>query len=100
MNYAIIEDISAVKLLIVLLIVLVIFGPSRLPRLGRSLGSAVREFKGNFTQREGSKGTDSSSNTTARSARNKTAQPLLPPGELEPVGTVARGTDPSSTEAR
>jgi sec-independent protein translocase protein TatA len=30
---------------IILLIVLVIFGPKRLPQLGRSLGSGMREFK-------------------------------------------------------
>ena len=34
---------------IVLLIVLVIFGPKRLPDLGRSLGSGMREFKDSVT---------------------------------------------------
>jgi sec-independent protein translocase protein TatA len=33
------------EIAIVLLIVLVIFGPKRLPQLGRSLGSGMREFK-------------------------------------------------------
>jgi sec-independent protein translocase protein TatA len=33
------------ELLIVLLIVLIIFGPKKLPQLGRSLGSGLREFK-------------------------------------------------------
>src|SRR4051812_21821346 len=33
------------ELLIVRVIVLVIFGPKRLPGLGRSLGSGMREFK-------------------------------------------------------
>jgi sec-independent protein translocase protein TatA len=36
---------------IVLLIVLVIFGPKRLPQLGRSLGSGMREFKDAVTGR-------------------------------------------------
>ena len=30
---------------VILLIVLVVFGPKRLPQLGRSLGSGMREFK-------------------------------------------------------
>jgi sec-independent protein translocase protein TatA len=30
---------------VVLLIVLIIFGPKRLPQMGRSLGSGMREFK-------------------------------------------------------
>ncbi len=33
------------QLLIVLVIVLVIFGAKRLPEVGRSLGSGMREFK-------------------------------------------------------
>ena len=33
------------ELVIVLVILLVIFGPKRLPGLGRSLGSGMREFK-------------------------------------------------------
>ena len=34
---------------IVLLIVLVVFGPKRLPDLGRSLGTGMREFKDSIT---------------------------------------------------
>jgi sec-independent protein translocase protein TatA len=36
-------------LLIVLVIILVIFGPKRLPGLGRSLGSGMREFRDSIT---------------------------------------------------
>ena len=38
-------NIGLPEIAIVLLIVLVIFGPKRLPQLGRSLGSGMREFK-------------------------------------------------------
>ena len=34
------------ELIIILLVVLVIFGPKRLPEMGRSLGKAIQEFKG------------------------------------------------------
>ena len=37
------------EILIILVIVLVIFGPKRLPDLGRSLGSGMREFKDSVT---------------------------------------------------
>ncbi len=37
------------ELIIVLVILLVIFGPKRLPGLGRSLGSSMREFKESVT---------------------------------------------------
>lgn len=33
------------EILILLLVVLLIFGPKRLPELGRSLGRGMREFK-------------------------------------------------------
>ncbi|MFL5957341.1 MAG: twin-arginine translocase TatA/TatE family subunit, partial [Solirubrobacterales bacterium] len=33
------------EVLLVLAIVLIIFGPKRLPQLGRSLGSGMRNFK-------------------------------------------------------
>ena len=39
----------AVDLLVVLLIALLIFGPKRLPTLGRSLGQGLREFKDSIT---------------------------------------------------
>ena len=37
--------IGPLEIVIVLIIVLVIFGPKRLPDLGRSLGKGMREFK-------------------------------------------------------
>lgn len=41
--------IGPLELVIVLLIVLVIVGPKRLPQMGRSLGSGMREFKNGIT---------------------------------------------------
>jgi sec-independent protein translocase protein TatA len=38
-------NIGPLELAIVLIIALVIFGPKRLPDLGRSLGKGMREFK-------------------------------------------------------
>jgi sec-independent protein translocase protein TatA len=57
-------------LIVVLVIVLLIFGPKRLPGLGRSLGSGLKEFKDSITG--DSKGDDESerpeiTQTTAQS---------------------------------
>ena len=41
------------ELIIVLVILLVIFGPKRLPGLGRSLGSGMREFKESISGKGG-----------------------------------------------
>jgi sec-independent protein translocase protein TatA len=43
------NSIGIPELAIVLLIVLIIFGPKRLPGLGRSLGAGMREFKDSVT---------------------------------------------------
>lgn len=40
--------------LIVLIVVLLFFGPKRLPALGRSLGEGMREFKDSITGKSGS----------------------------------------------
>jgi sec-independent protein translocase protein TatA len=37
------------ELAIVLIIALIIFGPKRLPELGRSLGKGIREFRGSVS---------------------------------------------------
>jgi sec-independent protein translocase protein TatA len=42
-------NIGAPELAIILVIVLVIFGPKRLPGLGKQLGTGMREFKDSIT---------------------------------------------------
>jgi sec-independent protein translocase protein TatA len=45
-------------LIVVLVIVLLIFGPKRLPGLGKSLGSGMREFKDSITGKDDSDDTE------------------------------------------
>ena len=51
MTLAIFQSIGPLELLIVLGVVLVIFGPKRLPALGRQLGAGMREFKDSITSK-------------------------------------------------
>lgn len=39
-------NIGPMEIGIVLIIALIVFGPKRLPELGKSLGKGIREFKG------------------------------------------------------
>jgi sec-independent protein translocase protein TatA len=52
-------------LFFILLIVLIIFGPGKLPDLGRSLGKGIREFKGAIS------GATDEAEKTAKTTANK-----------------------------
>lgn len=42
-------NVGPLEIIIVLIIALVVFGPKRLPELGRSLGRGIREFRGSVS---------------------------------------------------
>ncbi len=61
------------EILIVLVIVLVVFGPKRLPDLGRSLGSGMREFKDSITGNSKDDDDEPSTITAARAEESDDA---------------------------
>jgi sec-independent protein translocase protein TatA len=73
------------ELIIVLVILLVIFGPKRLPGLGRSLGSGMREFKESIT---GDGKDDETADDDGRRALEAAPGPVVAP----PVATTAPAT--------
>ena len=44
--------VSVWEILILLLVVLLVFGPKRLPEMGRSLGKGMREFKDSISGKD------------------------------------------------
>ena len=42
-------SIGPLELAVILVVALVVFGPKRLPELGKSMGKGIREFKGSLT---------------------------------------------------
>jgi sec-independent protein translocase protein TatA len=42
-------NIGPLEIVVILIIALVVFGPKRLPELGRSMGRGIREFKNSLT---------------------------------------------------
>jgi sec-independent protein translocase protein TatA len=81
------------EILVVLLIALLVFGPNRLPEIGRQVGKGVREFR-KFQQTI--KGDFDEVFTDDASGHAEPA-PSLPPRELEPgtpsVDSVVPATD-------
>ena len=80
------NSIGAPELLIVLVIVLLIFGPKRLPGLGRQLGSGMREFKDSISGKGGRDDDDGDEDEDRAAQRRKTEAALgRPEGEQSPL---------------
>ena len=70
------------EILIIMALLLLVFGARRLPEMGRSLGSGMREFKEAVTGKE----TDDEPRTPAASI--DAAQPSTPPHPTAPQTTA------------
>ncbi len=80
-------NIGPTELIIVLVIVLLIFGPKRLPGLGKQLGSGMREFKDSISGKGGrDDDDDDDDDDVAAKDRRKTEAALgRPEGEQAPL---------------
>jgi sec-independent protein translocase protein TatA len=72
-------NIGPLELVIVLVVVLVIFGPRRLPELGRSMGRGMREFKDSVTGKDKDQEELEAENTVT----SATAEPAPEPERTE-----------------
>lgn len=77
-------------LIVVLVIVLLIFGPKRLPGLGKQLGTGLREFKDSVT---GGDKDDDKDDRAQITQGNDAAAPTATSAEQRPA-------DPAATEHR
>lgn len=90
MGFAVFSGIGPTELIIVLVIVLLIFGPKRLPGLGRQLGSGMREFKDSISGRgSDDDDLDDDVDEDERSAQRRRTEAALgrPDGEPAPLET-------------
>ena len=82
-------NIGPMELIIVLVVVLLIFGPKRLPGLGRQLGTGMRELKDSVTSKSDSDEDDDAprrSTAVAQTALGRPDEPVAErPIEGEPV---------------
>jgi sec-independent protein translocase protein TatA len=85
------------ELIIVLVIVLLIFGPKRLPSLGKQLGSGMREFKDSISGKDKDDDDEDTERRADGSADRREVEAALgrPEGEQAPLeGEVVRERSP------
>jgi len=75
--------IGPLEIVIILLVALIVFGPKRLPEMGRSLGRGMREFK------------DSISGKDEPAHREQAAQLPPPAAEPTPAATAPAEHEPT-----
>ncbi len=71
-------NVGPLEIALVLIIALIVFGPKRLPELGRSLGRGIREFRGSL----GGEDRDDDEDKDSRSTPQE-----IEAGEGRPVGS-------------
>jgi sec-independent protein translocase protein TatA len=87
-------NIGPLELAIVLLIVLIVFGPKRLPGLGRQLGSGMREFKDSLTGKDKDDDEDREEPAVRQQRLDRTAaEPEVVTGETRPQDQPASRVD-------
>jgi sec-independent protein translocase protein TatA len=77
--HALFQSFGPTELLIILGIALIIFGPTQLPKLGRSVGKAIKELRGASTEvtkamQEGLAGKDDDDEDEKESKKKKTEE--------------------------
>jgi sec-independent protein translocase protein TatA len=81
-----VPNIGPMELVIVLVIVLLIFGPKRLPGLGKQLGSGMREFKDSISGKDRDDDDDDEPRAERPAARREVEAALgRPEGEQAPL---------------
>jgi sec-independent protein translocase protein TatA len=87
-----------VDILVILFIVLLIFGPKRLPLLGKELGRGIREFKDSITtsskDADAAEAAELTQTTTGAPGSNAGAPPAASaaPGERPAASRTERGS--------
>lgn len=79
---------NPIHLLIIALVIVLLFGAKRLPELGRSLGSGLREFKGSLTGAD-----DDEAKPTVVEASTTPTEPVAAPPTADKATASSVGLD-------
>jgi sec-independent protein translocase protein TatA len=86
-------NVGPLEIAVVLIIVLIIFGPKRLPELGQSMGRGIREFKNSLT---GDKDKDSAEEKRRELESSEQVQASAP--QPPPATTTEKPAEPVEGE--
>jgi sec-independent protein translocase protein TatA len=83
-------NVGPLEIAVVLIIVLIIFGPKRLPELGKSMGHGIREFKNSISGESDKDSPEEKQRELQASQQAQVSQPQPPPAAAEsPAETPA-----------
>lgn len=79
-GFALLSQFGALEIVLVIVVLLLIFGPKRLPSLGKQLGTGMREFKDSIT-RDGKRDDDDDEPPALTQAQQSQPAPATPPSQ-------------------
>ena len=81
-------NVGPLEIAVVLIIVLIIFGPKRLPELGQSMGKGIREFKNSISGDNKDKGSPEEKRRELQASETQQGQPAAGAGTEKPAEPV------------
>ena len=84
-------------IIFVIVIALLVFGPKRLPEMGRSIGHGIREFKDSIDGNGNDASADTKHEAVATDAASEPVRVAALPPASTPPAAEAPGTPPSSS---
>jgi sec-independent protein translocase protein TatA len=88
-------NVGPLEIAVVLIIVLIIFGPKRLPELGQAMGRGIREFRSSVS---GDKDKDSKEEKVRELQASQTGEASQPSQPDQPAAEAAAGKSAESVE--
>jgi sec-independent protein translocase protein TatA len=78
-------NVGPLEIAVVLIIVLIIFGPKRLPELGKSMGHGIREFKDSISGNSDKESPEEKRRELEATQQAQVAQPQPPAAQAPPA---------------
>jgi sec-independent protein translocase protein TatA len=92
-------NVGPLEIAVVLVIVLIIFGPKRLPELGKSMGHGIREFKNSISGDSDKDAPEEKQRELQASQQAPVSQPQPPPADAENPAEPVEGEIVSENKA-